>query len=72
MCSFAGLRALGGMAGVGGMGNSGAEPLAEGGVKCSGEVLVLKPRRWVETRGLKHPDVSFNFMASPLPWWLIW
>ena len=65
MCSFAGLRALGGMAGVGGRGTSGAEPLAEGGVKCSGEVLVLKPRRWVETRGLKHPEDLSAFWLVP-------
>ena len=38
--SFAGLQALGGIAGGRGVGNSGAEPLAEGGVTCSGKVLV--------------------------------
>lgn len=34
-------------------------------MKCSREVLVLKPRRWVETRGLKHPEDLFAFWLVP-------
>lgn len=41
-----------GFVGFGGSGgNSGAEPWEKGGVKCSGEVLMLKSPRWVEACG---------------------
>ena len=51
-----------GFVGLGGTGgNSGAEPWEKGGVKCSGEVLMLKSPRWVETLGLKPVEDLFAF-----------